>query len=286
MLEGFWNRWTARLRGNHHPAVLAAGGNGVDTAHASAALADAALHGVAVAEPRRWNWGRVWALWRREPEMTEEALQAADAPMVDGVEARVERLADRVDRLCDLLERHLTAQQSRTEEVLAAVQRLTRGIAAVPAQAAAQTQQVEQLQALVAAHHSDTRQITALLAEVPAVLCENRDALDSLVAHARTHERKQIETIDRLTDLSTRQAKAAETVQSVGAKMDVVAAVGESHSAALAALLTETRTNDQEIKSAFDRQSRRMMVMGGFVIGMTAASAVFGAIHLYLKLMS
>lgn len=284
MLEGFWNRWTARLRGNHHPAVVTAGGNGVDSAHATSALADAAFHTVAVAEPRRWNWGRVSSLWRREPDTAEEAPQTTAVSGDDAVEARVERLADRVDRLCDLLERHLTAQQTRTEEVLAAVQRLTREIAAVPAQTAAQTQQVEQLQTLVAAHHNDTRQLAALLAEVPAVLCENRNALDSLVTHARTHERKQTEAIERLTDLSNRQAKATDAVQTVGAKMDVVAAVGESHSAALAALLTETRSSDQEIRSAFDRQSRRMMIMGGFVIGMTAASAVFGAIHLYLKL--
>lgn len=195
------------------------------------------------------------SFWSRLKGKPSETSPIVTAP------SPTQQLVDNVSRLCGLLERQLADDPSR------------------PWREAAEAQ-CEQL-----------RQLTGVLSGMPAALRMNNESLstqqkklEEIVGHLSASMQQQAEAGRQIQAMHRAQQETAAAMQAVTHTVEQQSARTESQSLTLSQVLGEARARQDEMARAMQQQSRRATLMTGFTIGLAAASAVFGAIGLYLKL--
>lgn len=252
-MDGWWNRLIGRLRGESTESFTAGQSGG-----AAALVASMPVDRMAVRrEEAAAQTSTIPSFWTRLVSRRNRTLVRTD------VAATLDLLVQRVTQLCSLLE-----QQA----------------------AATPTGRVEQLRDAVASQCEQVRQLTTVLAGVPATLrnqtetlAAQRQTMDNVLSNVIAVREHHGETRERLAAMDRSQQEACQVIAGVVRTVEQGTSQVQSQSQVLNQVLQETRAQQTRVQESMRQQSRRATILTGFAIGLAAASALFGAMGLYLR---
>ena len=244
----WWSRLVEKMRGTTPPTQV----------HAPAGAAA----GVAAQPWAGPDLGGLSRAWQRFTARFHRRERQAAAP-----EATLETVLQRLTRLCDTFESHIARQQTRTDEIAAAIRKLAADLSNLPAAATEHKQRVEQLTEVVAAHREETARLGAMMTDMPTLLQRHADAITSeVVAVGRGQEH------------------VAAKVDGVAGDMHRVSSTVQETTLAMTAFLKQHLSIEQEMTQTIRQGARRLTMMIGIAIGVASASACFGVIQLLTRL--
>lgn len=259
-MNTWWNRFVSRARG--HSGWATPGSNGTMALVLDPPVADTVASRVPGVSGGAMEWIRSRFSLRKVSARTQ--LYEAVTKLTSVVE---------------VLEQRLERQQTRIDEIAAAVRTLAADLASLPSATLEQKRNVERLCESVTAHRGETAQLGTFLADVPASLRRAVDSLDSQGLQLASHGQGLGRLVEHAGAVEQTHSEIRDFATQIGRSQ-------EQHARVIESFVSERRRLENDLNEMVTRTSRRLTAMVGVAIALATASAAFGVVQLFLKLTS